>query len=225
MNSAPNIQVMREGRIVQSGRYEELLDAGTDFSALVSAHETSMELVGKHNTTDDKSAKTQESDSSPIQVQTNGKEGLLEPSKSRKEGTAKLIEEEERETGQINWDVYKKYMTKPFGWLGVVLVVLFSLTWQGCTMAADFWLAYETSEDHVLVPSVFITVYTILVIISCIVVLIRAYYVTFLGLKTAQSFFDQIIHSILHAPMSFFDTTPSGRILTRVSVYVFIISY
>ncbi|KAJ7972956.1 ABC transporter C family member 4 [Quillaja saponaria] len=38
-----------------------------------------------------------------------------------------------------------------------------------------------------------------------------------MGLKTAQVFFKQILHSILHAPMSFFDTTPSGRILSRAS--------
>ncbi|KAJ6729463.1 ATP-BINDING CASSETTE SUB-FAMILY C [Salix viminalis] len=38
-----------------------------------------------------------------------------------------------------------------------------------------------------------------------------------MGLKTAQKLFDGILHSILHAPMSFFDTTPSGRILSRAS--------
>ncbi|KAF9613138.1 hypothetical protein IFM89_005709 [Coptis chinensis] len=39
------ILVMRDGMIVQFGKYNELLDFGTDFGALVAAHETSMELV------------------------------------------------------------------------------------------------------------------------------------------------------------------------------------
>nr|POF24399.1 abc transporter c family member 14 [Quercus suber] len=45
----------------------------------------------------------------------------------------------------------------------------------------------------------------------------RSFSVTIVGLKTAQIFFSQILHCILHAPMSFFDTTPSGRILSRAS--------
>jgi len=42
--------------------------------------------------------------------------------------------------------------------------------------------------------------------------------VTFLGLQSAQAFFNKMFDSILRAPMSFFDTTPSGRILSRVCV-------
>ncbi|CAL5433371.1 unnamed protein product [Camellia sinensis] len=39
------ILVMRDGVIVQSGKYNDILQSGVDFQALVSAHETSMELV------------------------------------------------------------------------------------------------------------------------------------------------------------------------------------
>ena len=38
-------KVMRDGTIVQSGKYNDLLACGMDFSALVAAHETSMKLV------------------------------------------------------------------------------------------------------------------------------------------------------------------------------------
>nr|POE49933.1 abc transporter c family member 14 [Quercus suber] len=37
--------IMKDGMIVQSGRYNYLLDSGLDFTALVAAHDTSMELV------------------------------------------------------------------------------------------------------------------------------------------------------------------------------------
>jgi ABC-type multidrug transport system fused ATPase/permease subunit len=39
-----------------------------------------------------------------------------------------------------------------------------------------------------------------------------------LGLKSAQAFFSKMFNSILRSPMSFFDTTPSGRILSRVNI-------
>uniref|UniRef100_A0A0A9GY35 ABC transmembrane type-1 domain-containing protein n=1 Tax=Arundo donax TaxID=35708 RepID=A0A0A9GY35_ARUDO len=42
--------------------------------------------------------------------------------------------------------------------------------------------------------------------------------VTFSGLQSAQAFFNKMFDSILRAPISFFDTTPSGRILSRVCI-------
>ncbi|MFS7901701.1 putative ABC-type xenobiotic transporter [Helianthus anomalus] len=49
------ILVMRDGMIVQSGKYDELLESGLDFKGLVSAHETSMKLVEMELITSDKS--------------------------------------------------------------------------------------------------------------------------------------------------------------------------
>jgi hypothetical protein len=38
-------QVLRNGEIVQSGKYNDLLEVGTDFGALVAAHHEAMNLV------------------------------------------------------------------------------------------------------------------------------------------------------------------------------------
>lgn len=85
-------------------------------------------------------------------------------------------------------------------------------------MASDYWLAYETSGENAssFQPTIFIEVYAIIAAISIVLITLRAFLVAFLGLQTAQMFFRKILNSILHAPMSFFDTTPSGRILSRV---------
>lgn len=85
-------------------------------------------------------------------------------------------------------------------------------------MASDYWLAYETSGENAssFQPSIFIEVYAIIAVISVVLISLRAILVAIVGLQTAQAFFRKILNSILHAPMSFFDTTPSGRILSRV---------
>ncbi|XP_052623209.1 ABC transporter C family member 14 [Lactuca sativa] len=216
------ILVMRDGMIVQSGKYDELVDSGLDFSALVSAHETSMQLVQMESATEPetltKSLSHNKSKSSVEENKENPK--ALERSLSSSIiGTSKLIEDEERETGRVSLHVYKVYATEAFGWTGVVLILLLTVLWQATQMGSDYWLAYETSEDRAasFSPSRFIGVYAIIACVAFVMIFSRTLFSMFLGLETAQKFFKQILHSILHAPMSFFDTTPSGRILSRAS--------
>ncbi|KAA8549166.1 hypothetical protein F0562_000850 [Nyssa sinensis] len=220
LHNVDHILVMRDGMIVQSGKYNDLLESGMDFKALVAAHETSMELVVVETTmpSENSPKPPKSSQASSNQWEENGEEKSLEQSESD-EGTSKLIKEEERETGKVSLHVYKLYCTEAFGWWGVVIVLLMSLLWQSSLMASDYWLAYETSEKRAMSfnPSLFIRIYAIVAAVSFVLILIRIIFVTVLGLKTAQIFFRQILHSILHAPMSFFDTTPSGRILSRAS--------
>ncbi|XP_027350771.1 ABC transporter C family member 4-like isoform X1 [Abrus precatorius] len=214
------ILVMRDGRIVQSGRYNDLLDSGMDFKALVAAHETSMELVeqGVVMPGQNLNKPTQYLKAVSINKGTNGECSSLDQPEPGKR-SSKLIKEEERETGKVSLYIYKLYCTEAFGWWGVAIVLLLSLLWQASLMASDYWLAYETSEKlaNMFNPSLFISIYATITAVSVILVVIRSYFFTFLSLKTAQSFFTQILHSLLHAPMSFFDTTPSGRILSRAS--------
>ncbi|KAF5202715.1 ABC transporter ATP-binding protein/permease VMR1 [Thalictrum thalictroides] len=222
LHNVDHIFVMRDGMIVQSGKYNDLLESGTDFGALVAAHDTSMELVEQSTNVNDGSEPQESPKSpnlpSPRPKEANGENGFGDQPKSQK-GTSKLIKEEERETGHVSLQVYKTYSTEAYGWWGVIAVLSISLLWQGSLMASDYWLAYETGEDHVssFNPSFFIRIYAIIAAISCVLVMVRSLFTTFLGLKTAQIFFKQIIYSILHAPMSFFDTTPSGRVLSRAS--------
>ncbi|CAN4113549.1 unnamed protein product [Withania somnifera] len=221
LHNADLILVMRDGKIVQSGKYKELLELGTDFGDLVAAHENSMEPV--ESSTGASGESLPQTPRSPHQLTPKSPQKSQEEANGeisldkQQKGSSKLIDDEERETGHINFDVYKQYCTEAFGWWGVAAVLIISVFWQGSTMLSDYWLAYETSTDQIFNPSLFIEVYSFIAGLCCIFVVIRSFLVSFMGLKTAQRFFDQILDSILHAPMSFFDTTPSGRILSRAS--------
>lgn len=225
LRNADLILVMTDGKIVQSGKYEELLQHDMDFSALVAAHDTSMELVEASTTvppTNDTKAPEsphREVPNSPrnggVQSELTTEQGESMPGTSK--ASSKLIEDEERETGRVSLNVYKQYCIEAYGWWGITTVILTSIFWQLSQMSTDYWLAYETSNSHSFVPSLFIGVYSGIAAASCAFLAVRSLLVAFLGLKTAQSFFNQILDSILHAPMSFFDTTPSGRVLSRAS--------
>ncbi|KAI3469383.1 hypothetical protein Pfo_026046 [Paulownia fortunei] len=223
LHNADLIMVMRDGKIVQSGKYEELRQSDLDFSALVAAHETSMELVETNTTVS--GINVRQAPESPHKQVPKSPQNISSQSELNTEpgqfksnkGSSKLIEDEERETGRVSLNVYKQYCTEAYGWWGITAVILTSILWQLSQMSCDYWLAYETSEERKFVASLFIGIYSALAVISCVFVAVRSILVAFLGLKTAQSFFNQILNSILHAPMSFFDTTPSGRVLSRAS--------
>lgn len=208
---------MKDGTIVQSGKYNELVESGMEFGSLVAAHETSMEIVDRCNPTLEVSSPKPLH--SPSQHrESNGENSHVDQPQVEK-GSAKLIKDEERETGSVSLEVYKVYCTEAYGWWGAILALFFSLLWQGSSMAGDYWLAYETSAEQAATfnPSLFLSVYAGIAVISVVLVITRSLAFILIGLKSAQIFFSKILTSILHAPMSFFDTTPSGRILSRVS--------
>ncbi|KAH0449026.1 hypothetical protein IEQ34_022826 [Dendrobium chrysotoxum] len=119
--------------------------------------------------------------------------------------SAKLIKDEERETGKVSLNVYKTYITEAWGWWGVIAVLIVSLLWQGSLMASDYWLALSTSANNAspFNPSLFIEVYVIIAVISVILVAGRAFLVTYWGLQTAQIFFKQILNKYVGLSLSY----------------------
>ncbi|KAI3867055.1 hypothetical protein MKW92_039392, partial [Papaver armeniacum] len=219
LHNADLIMVMRDGMIVQSGKYDQLLSAGLDFGALVAAHETSMELVEKSNANSGDKEVDLEPSISPREANGNNENGSVDDQSKSQKKSSKLVEDEQRETGRVSLGIYKIFCTEAYGWSGILAVLFFSLLWQSSLMASDYWLAYETGEENAssFNPNLFIKVYALIAIVSCVLVFLRAFLTAFVFLKTSQVFFLQILNSILHAPMSFFDTTPSGRVLSRAS--------
>ncbi|VAH25240.1 unnamed protein product [Triticum turgidum subsp. durum] len=206
--------VTKNGAIIQSGIYGDLLDSCSDFLALVAAHHSSMEGSGVQGHT------VQNTENSPATgnskpIKENSNTTAIAP--SNEAGSSKLIEEEEKESGQVSWHVYKLYITQAWGWWGVLLILAISVLTEGSRMASNYWLSYETSGGTIFDISMFLGVYASIVSASVVFQFISLLFIAFLGLKSAQAFFGKMFNSILRAPMSFFDTTPSGRILSRVS--------
>lgn len=131
-------------------------------------------------------------------------------------GSATLIDDEERAKGQVTFKTYWAYCTKVFKGGHVVALIVIQICWQGLQIASDFWLANSTSTQKTFQPKRFITVYGELAIGSGIFVLMRSLLISLVGLQTAQKFFMEMVESVFDAPMSFFDKTPTGRILSRV---------
>jgi ABC-type multidrug transport system fused ATPase/permease subunit len=138
-----------------------------------------------------------------------------------KPGTAKLIAEEERAVGGVSLSVYLRYI-KSLGGLhtGLILLVMYVID-QGSNVLTNWWLEFWStdSQEH---PgehgvSFYLGMYAALVLLNALLVFARGFYVVITQLYSARKLHKAMLDCVIRAPMSFFDTTPVGRILNRFS--------
>ena len=63
----------------------------------------------------------------------------------------------------------------------------------------------------------YVVVFALIGVAASFVAYIRALVMTFTGIRASRRLHEELITSILRAPLSFFDTTPIGRLLSRFS--------
>ena len=218
---------MKNGKITKCGKHTDLLDSGTDFMELVGAHKRAL------STLDSLDGTTVSNEISTLEQNLNvsGMHGLKEEaSKDEKNGETdnkselkgQLVEEEEREKGKVEFSVYWKCITTAYGGTVVALILLAQILFQGLQIGSNYWMAWATPISTDVEPPVdgttLIVVYVGLAMGSSFCILARAMLLVTAGYKTATILFNKMHFCIFRAPMSFFDSTPSGRILNRVCI-------
>ncbi|KAI9794890.1 MAG: hypothetical protein M1816_003019 [Peltula sp. TS41687] len=141
------------------------------------------------------------------------------PKKERKKGkrAMALMQAEERAVKSVSWDVYSAYIRASGSILnGPVIVVLLVLA-QCANIATSLWLSYWTSNKFRLSMGQYIGVYAGLGFVQGLLMFIFSVTLTILGTRASKVMMDRAMTRVLRAPMSFFDTTPLGRITNRFS--------
>ncbi|XP_071742425.1 ABC transporter C family member 8-like isoform X2 [Rutidosis leptorrhynchoides] len=208
LSSVDNILVMQDGQVTQSGKYDDLLMAGTAFEQLVNAHKDAIIGVEPSGNTHQNDVDT---DTNFI-AKANSEIQLM---KGLPEGV-QLTEEEEKEVGNVGWKPFFDYVVISEGLFYLLSCVISQTSFVALQAAASYWLAFGIQIPKI-TTFMLIGVYTFLSTISTFFVFMRSFFGTLLGLKASKSVFDKFTDSIFRAPMVFFDSTPVGRILTRAS--------
>nr|CAD1842945.1 unnamed protein product [Ananas comosus var. bracteatus] len=218
--SADLILVMKDGKIAQAGKYGEILDSGTEFMELVGAHKDALAALDSMQLATDSSSSKAEIISGEVQKidKKDVQNGKVDEGAQQK---GQLVQEEEREKGKVGFWVYWKYMTTAYSGAFVPLILLAQILFQALQIGSNYWMAWAAPVSEDVEPpvsgSVLIYVYVALALGSSLCILVRALLLVTAGYKTATILFNKMHTRIFRASMSFFDSTPSGRILSRAS--------
>ncbi|KXS18959.1 hypothetical protein M427DRAFT_95715 [Gonapodya prolifera JEL478] len=200
-----------DGRIVEQGTYADLVASeGGYLQSMVKEY-------GGAN--DDDSNLPKEVD---VQKKKAADKSLHDLAKTKRRAGTKgqdgtLMSEEEKMEGAVAFKVYKDYFRLAGGWIVVLGIVASLALTQGARIATDSWLAAFTSNRLAGDMGYFSGVYIAWGTSQGIAVLVTGYLFSTGCIWASRRLHASAADRLFRAPISFFDTTPVGRIMNRFS--------
>ncbi|KAJ2985731.1 hypothetical protein NUW58_g5375 [Xylaria curta] len=136
--------------------------------------------------------------------------------KKKKKGQG-LMQAEERAVASVPWSVYARYVRASGSIFNALWVIVALVIAQGGNIATSLWLSYWTADKFGYSQAIYIGVYAALGTSQAIFLFVFSIMLTIFGTRASKALLRQAITRTLRAPMSFFDTTPLGRITNRFS--------
>lgn len=211
LSASDLVLVIKEGGIVQSGKYNELTANPTsEFARQIAAHSKCLNQVNPPN-----EAKTQTM--FPRASHDVHFERKHEPSRTNGGSTSDTIPQEESQSGRVKFSVYSTFITSAYKGALVPVILISHTLFLALQMGSNYWMAWATEDDRHVSSKTLVGVFVILSGGSSVFILVRAVLLSTVAIETGQNLFLQMITSVFRAPLSFFDSTPSSRILNRSS--------
>lgn len=140
--------------------------------------------------------------------------------------TGALTQEEKAETGTVKLSVFWDY-AKAVGPYTTLVICFLYMCQSAAAIGASVWLSAWSNEASMdrrqNTTSLRLGVYATLGILQGLLVMMSALTMAVGGMQAARLLHHSLLHNKMHSPQSFFDTTPSGRILNRFSKDIYVI--
>ncbi|KJK74072.1 Oligomycin resistance ATP-dependent permease YOR1 [Metarhizium anisopliae BRIP 53293] len=136
--------------------------------------------------------------------------------KQNKKGAA-LMQQEEKPESSVPWSVYGAYVRASGSILNAPLVITILIISQGANIVTGLWLSWWTSDKFGYSTGKYIGIYAALGVVQALLMFAFSVTLTVLGTNSSKVMLREAVQRVLRAPMSFFDTTPLGRITNRFS--------
>ncbi|KAL5747608.1 hypothetical protein ACOSQ2_024905 [Xanthoceras sorbifolium] len=201
------ILLMAGGEILEAATYDKLLASTPEFQDLVNAHKNATGLERHYEFASSSRPVTSEGE---IQKTNVGKQINITPLGDQ------LIKKEEREKGDTGLKPYLQYLRHEKGLLYFSLQAVLLMLFVIVQLIQIYWLAANIQNSRVSRLKLFLG-YSLIGCVLPVLLLLRSFSIVVLGCKKSESIFSTLLRSLFQAPMSFYDSTPLGRILSRVS--------
>ncbi|OVA15853.1 ABC transporter [Macleaya cordata] len=200
------VLLMSDGEILHAAPYHMLLASSREFCDLVNAHKDTTGSEGFP-----KVVSPQSCGNSTTEIWKSYFEKQLKESLGQQ-----LIKQEERETGDTGLKPYLQYLNQNNGFVYLSLASLSQLIFMVGQILQNYWMAANVHNPQVSKLRL-IVVYLLIGCSSMFFLLVRSLSTVALGIQSSKALFSQLLNSLFRAPISFYDSTPLGRILSRVS--------
>ncbi|ORZ10482.1 multi drug resistance-associated protein MRP [Absidia repens] len=227
------IVMIRDKTIILNDTYDVLMTNKTELYTLL------MEYSNSQSTNDDmhKSDSDDDNISSASSIKSSSSRSLRRASRNEldwkmaptnhildkatdDDGTAmgNLMTSEEGAKGSVDFEVYKTYIAAASWWAMGATVILQAIS-QALQVGANVWLKeWSANNDSGVDHNVwlYLSVYALIGWSSTLfavtqTIVLRVY----CAIRSAKILHFRMLDAVMHSPMSFFDTTPMGRILNR----------
>ncbi|KAG0362447.1 Multidrug resistance-associated protein 1, partial [Gamsiella multidivaricata] len=223
LSEVDHIMIVKDGGIDETGSYADLMAAQGSFFQLIGEYSVSKK---KDRHAVEVGDSTGREDSMAIERAEYDNEedkaaGLTANDEvAREDDNADLTLEEQAAEGAVSWKVFKGYAkaaTYPLSFLSILGFILSQVTQIGMNLWLQSWTSQEQSGHQ---PSIgkFLGVYAGLVFLYFSLDFgVNLTIFVLAGIRASRILHENILGRVLRLPMSFFDTTPIGRIVNRFS--------
>ncbi|KAG0082184.1 hypothetical protein BGZ90_010508 [Linnemannia elongata] len=228
LENVDQIVVLKDGAVSETGEYQQLMDSRGAFYQLIK--EFSVAKKSK------KTTKLQQRDSTVVGAVVeefdvdSERNTVVEEDDDEKKGgndekSGELVAEETMEDGKVGWNIAAAYV-RAVTYRNALLAVTLFATSMGSHILTNLWLRHWISdseqEEHggpaAKKASYYLTIYGFMILFYVILDIFVNYVSQVVcGIQAARTLHDALLTRILRLPMSFFDTTPQGRIVNRFS--------
>uniref|UniRef100_A0A671NH09 ABC-type glutathione-S-conjugate transporter n=1 Tax=Sinocyclocheilus anshuiensis TaxID=1608454 RepID=A0A671NH09_9TELE len=217
------ILVMEDGEITEMGSYAELLSRKNTFADFIRLVLGTRKSVSHLSMTDFSIDLSQEQlisgDMGSASIQTMEAISDTEQEQDQKE-VGRLTQADKAHTGRVKLEMYVEYF-RTIGLAYIIPVIFLYAFQQAASLAYNYWLS-QWADDPVVNGTQVDTdlklgVFGALGFAQGIAIFGTTVAISLGGIIASRHLHLDLLNNVLHSPMSFFESTPSGNLLNRFS--------
>ncbi|KAM3877094.1 ATP-binding cassette sub-family C member 12 [Diretmus argenteus] len=219
------VLVLENGKIQEVGCHQDLMRANRRYAQLMNNY-----LVEQSRTQKEKEEVSPQDPAqlNEAELRDHTDKGIVNPAAVVAED--QLVSQEKFTEGTVTWRTYHQYCQAAGGYFITFLIIMITTLLVGTTAFSSWWLSYWLDKGNGSASAAdpgeislnpdrhfYQMIYGLTVVALIILGTIKGFAFTKVTLHASSTLHNTMFKKIVPSPMSFFDTTPTGRILNRFS--------